>query len=181
MAYEQAMHRLEASQRLENDLKQFGPIAAIYETARFRLEYDEHGRRVSVAWNDAYRELLGYDSDEEFPQTLQSFYNHIVAEDLENVGHAMDLLENSVHVDSTYDVEFRMYKKDRSIVWVRAAAKRIIGSDGKAMHSICLLTDITAQKNLELQKTIYEVFSQEFLTVGIIDIFHNQIHFYNIH
>ncbi len=175
MAYEQAMHRLEASQKLENDLKQFGPVAAIYETARFRLEYDEQGRRVSVAWNDAYRELLGYDSDEEFPQTLQSFYNHIVAEDLENVGHAMDLLENGVHVDSTYAVEFRMYKKDRSIVWVRAAAKRIIGSDGKAMHSIGLLTDITAQKNLELQKTIYEVFSQEFLTVGIIDIFHNQI------
>ncbi|ORT99327.1 Phytochrome, two-component sensor histidine kinase [Anaerovibrio sp. JC8] len=175
MLFEQVTQRLEATQKRENDLRWFGPVSAIYETAKFRLEYDENGKRTAVTWNAAYRKLLGYETDEEFPQNLQTFYNHIVAEDLENVGHAMDMMEASDVDDSVHDVEFRMYKKDRSIVWVRAAARRILGPDGKAKQAIGLLTDITPQKNLELQKTIYEVFSQEFLTVGIIDIFHNQI------
>ncbi len=167
--------QLEATKKSENDIKWYGPVSAIYDTARFRIEYDEHGKRTSVTWNDSYRKLLGYDSDEEFPQTLQSFYNHIVAEDLENVGHAMDMMENDERDDSVHDVIFRMYRKDHSIVWVKAAARRILGDDGKAKQAIGLLTDITDQKNLELQKTIYEVFSQEYLTVGIIDIFHNKI------
>lgn len=175
MLYEQVMHRLEATEKQENDIRWFGPVSAIYDTAKFRIEYDEHGRRMSVTWNDAYKKLLGYENDEEFPQTLQTFYNHIVAEDLEPVGHFMDLMENNDHDDSVHDVEFRMYKKGRSIVWVRAAARRILGTDGRAKQAIGLLTDITPQKNMELQKTIYEVFSQEFLTVGIIDIFHNQL------
>lgn len=169
------MDQLEATKKSENDIKWFGPVSAIYDTARFRMEYDEHGKRIAVTWNDSYRKLLGYDNDEEFPQTLQSFYNHIVAEDLENVGHAMDMMENDERDDSVHDVEFRMYRKDRSIVWVKAAARRVLEPDGKARKAIGLLTDITEQKNLELQKTIYEVFSQEYLTVGIIDIFHNKI------
>lgn len=153
----------------------FGVVYDLNESPRFRVDYDDSGRIVALSWNDAYWKMMGYSNAAEFPQNWPSWFNSIVPEDRELVLNAMEVLRKIDDPRDIHEEEFRLYNKDRSIRWIHVAARREIGPDGRPQQVLGVVTDISEQKWLELQTRIFYIFSQEFVTVNIIDVMKHKL------
>ena len=153
----------------------FGTVYDLNESARFRVDYDDNGQIVALSWNDAYWKMLGYSNAFELPQNYPAWFNTIVPDDREQVVRAMDVLGKISDPKDVHEEEFRIYAKNKSIRWLRVAARRVFGWDGKPKQVLGIAKDISNQKALELQTRIFEIFSREFVTVNIIDVINRRL------
>lgn len=116
--------------------------------------------RFTAKWvSQGLCELLGYRSQEDFAQaTGNSSQGFIVEEDYGPMQEqVMRYLQNS----NSYSVEYRVRRKDGSILYVMDIGKQICDRDGEKVIS-CFITDITAHKEqeLELRRVNKEVVQQ---------------------
>ena len=166
----------------EDAAKWFGTVYDLNEAARFRVDYDENGRLMALSWNDAYWKMFGYTRASEFPQSWPSFFNSIVPDDQELVLSAMEVLGKLTDPRDIHEEEFRVYNKDKSIHWIHVAARRVIDPEGHPQQVVGIVTDISERKRDELHTRIFDIFSQDYVTVNIVDVINHRlrmIRYYN--
>ena len=105
-----------------------------------------------VIWSDQLRHLLGFSSEEDFPNLLDSLSSRLHPEDFERM-----LDSFSKHVfDKTgktpFDVECRLLKRDNVYAYYRAYGETIRDEEGNALRVAGALRDITEEKEFELEK-----------------------------
>ena len=98
----------------------------------------------SVPW----KKMIGYE-DNEFVNAFESWEKILHPDDAEKVKAAIAASHSSK--DGSYDVINRLQHKDGSWVWILARGKTIFNEEGKAVRMVGFHTDITQQKNLELE------------------------------
>ncbi len=102
--------------------------------------------------NQRMLEFLGYQSQEEYAQATGGLIiNSILMEDRERL--QSDILQQLKQRDE-YEVEFRMIKKDGSLIWINEKGKTTITVSGRPAI-ISLGVDISTQKEYEHQLSLY--------------------------
>ncbi len=93
-----------------------------------------------------WKERLGYGVNE-IPDTVMAWENLIHPEDYEWVTETLNDYISKKTLE--YNVEYRMVKRDGSIVWIQDAGQAIWDADGKPLRMCGTHTDISARKEAE--------------------------------
>jgi PAS domain S-box-containing protein len=92
-----------------------------------------------------YKELLGY-SEDEFPNTISTFWSHLHPEDRPWATTAL-----TAHFERRYpyDIEYRMRTKSGEYRWFRARGQAMWNEMGEPVRMAGSITDITKNKEAE--------------------------------
>ena len=78
---------------------------------KWHAEFDEKGELLKVVFEESFRKLLGY-TDEEYPNTKDSFEKSIHPDDRENAATQIKNLQAKHPEGLDYDVEYRLLTKN---------------------------------------------------------------------
>ncbi|NLA78059.1 MAG: PAS domain S-box protein, partial [Erysipelothrix sp.] len=108
--------------------------------------------RNSIYFSKRWKLMLGYE-DDELENNFNNFVNLVYQADRDFVLSQRDLLESGDL--NKYDIEFSMYHKDGSPIWVRSKAHGVYDEQGKLLRMVGSHENITKAKedNLALVQT----------------------------
>lgn len=154
-----------------------GGIVMLRSNAEFTITYA----------NTGYYKLVGYTQEEIANKFQYSAARLVYPEDLPP---AIESLKQQLSVGNKFYIEARVIKKDTSLIWISFIG--IFSPEIDNPHLCCVLTDITAQKNIlndlmlerTYTRTILElsddiIFDYNFATDSI-SISDNLLHFFDI-
>ena len=105
-------------------------IHASLNSGPWSMEFDETGEMTSCVWTDTFRNMLGYTSEEDFPDVLESWSSLLHEEDKPHVMREYwDTVRDYTGV-KTYDVEYRLLTRDKGWRWFHAAGRLARRDDG---------------------------------------------------
>lgn len=79
--------------------------------------YNEDGSVRELNWGKTLRKMLGYENEEDFPNTLESWLKSLHKQDYEEV---MEGLNKAMYETGVVDQSYRMVCKDGSVEWFHA-------------------------------------------------------------
>ncbi len=131
------IEELVATNRLLTDLTEAGSWV---------IDYAPDGSVASVQWGDGFRRLMGYKDWHDFPNELESFVQGIHPEDRKAFveGITTNVFDESIMRTAGYD--FRFFKKDGSIRWLRSKGMLSRDSEGRPLQYRGVTIDITKEK-----------------------------------
>ncbi len=100
-------------------------------------------------WSQQFRRLVGYETEAEFPDVLESWASKLHPEDLDRVVNAFTAHLTDRTGRTPYDVEYRLRCKDGSFRWFRARGQTKRAADGTPLRVVGALADISLQKQEE--------------------------------
>lgn len=163
-------HELASQQR---HLKSFGDMI---NAALWRIDINGEGEIIGVDWTDEARKMLGYKKKGELPNVLESWTDRIHPDDRERV---MKHFRQSIRTTSegiVHDETFRLRRKNGQYVWYHTLG-RIENLPGNERRLFGIITDITADKQLEAQRNqleqnleIIEALAADYSSVYYIDL-----------
>jgi diguanylate cyclase (GGDEF)-like protein/PAS domain S-box-containing protein len=109
--------------------------------------WDWNVRTDDVYYSPRYKELLGY-ADDEFPNKLEAFVDHLHPDDREA---RVAALNGHLKHGEPYDEEIRLRTRSGEYRWFQARGKSVRGADGEAIRMAGAITDITDRKLAEAQ------------------------------
>ena len=100
-------------------------------------------------WSDQFRRLLGFETEKEFPNVLDSWASRLHPDDAERTFKAFvdHLTDKSGR--TPYDVSYRLKMKSGEFRWFRAKGETKRDQYGNPLRVVGALTDIEAQKQQE--------------------------------
>jgi methyl-accepting chemotaxis protein len=106
-------------------------------------------------WSAEFRRLVGFSSEADFPNIVQSWSDRLHADDIASTfaafgGHLADKTDQA-----RYDVTYRLKMRDGSYRWFRATGGCKHQSDGRTIRACGSLTDVHEQIALR-EKTVQE-------------------------
>lgn len=118
--------------------------------------YDWDLKTNKIYFSPQYTQMLGY-GFEEFGQSLEAVVQHVHKDDLDVVLSTVKQYLNDEIPE--FSIEFRMYHKNKSIIWVNSRGEVVKNYKNEPVRLIGVHRDITNQKNIEenLVETIGEV------------------------
>lgn len=123
---------------------------------RYRLVLEQTGQLVydlditsnTLKWSGAIEQLTGY-LPSEYQISISEWAEQIHPDDRE---YATRLLEKTIESGEPYRVEYRYRRKDGSYFWVEDNGVYLKDETGKPIRMIGAMKDITAQKEMEIEK-----------------------------
>lgn len=115
------------------------------------MEFGEDGEMTSCVWSDTFRHMLGYTSEEDFPNVLESWSDLLHEEDKPHVMREYWSTVRDLSGAKTYNVEYRLLTKDKGWRWFHAAGRLARRDDGSPVAFFGLFVDIDEQKKMEDQ------------------------------
>jgi len=100
-------------------------------------------------WSQQFRRLLGYETEAEFPDVLESWASKLHPEDLDRVVGAFTAHLTDRTGRTPYDIEYRLRCKDGTFRWFRARGQTKRAADGTPQRVVGALADISLQKHEE--------------------------------
>lgn len=126
-------------------------IHASLHSGPWSMEFGEDGEMTSCVWSDTFRHMLGYTSQEDFPNVLESWSSLLHEEDKPHVMREYwDTVRDYTGV-KTYDVEYRLLTRNNGWRWFHAAGRLARRDDGSPVAFVGVFIDIDDQKKMEEQ------------------------------
>ena len=121
-------------------------------TALWHIEYDEKGEISSCKWSSAFRKILGYDSQEDFPDVWESWLTLIHPDDKAYVEHEYTAVLQDYTGAKIYDIEYRMRSKQGGYRWYRDVAHITRRADGTPLvaEGVVVLEKSSGNERLRL-------------------------------
>ncbi|MGI4981991.1 MAG: methyl-accepting chemotaxis protein [Janthinobacterium lividum] len=143
---------LERDEELDKTLTRFELSREMLSDGLWDLEImagDPISPRNAFWWSQQFRHLLGYETEEEFPNVVDSWVSRLHPEDKEEaVGKFLAHLSD--HSGNTpYDVEYRCRCKDGEYRWFRARGQTRRDAKGLPLRAVGALSAIHVQKEAE--------------------------------
>lgn len=134
--------------------------------------FDRERRSQSVEWSDAFRALLGFESEEDFPNEISAFFGRVHPDDIQNL---ITEYQKAVYDESgkiVYDTEFRARTKGGEYRWFRTTG-RMTGENGDSTWTFYgMLMDIHDKKmtdaELVWRDTLADIMTQNLDSVYFI-------------
>ena len=126
-------------------------IHASLNSGPWSMEFGEDGEMTSCAWSDTFRRMLGYTSEEDFPNVLESWSDLLHEEDKPHVMQEYWSTVRDLSGAKTYDVKYRLLTRNRGWRWFHAAGRLARRDDGSPVSFFGLFIDIEDQVKMEEQ------------------------------
>lgn len=124
-------------------------IYASMNSALWNIEFDMGGEISLCYWSSAFRRMLGFETEKEFPAVLESWTNLIYESDKPFVLQKFWSAINDPTNSSVFDVEFRMQKKNGDFFWFHSAGRITRRTNGSPISFIGVCVDINDRKKME--------------------------------
>ncbi len=139
-----------AARIAENDYKM---LHKLIKSGMWRMYYDKDYNLTKVDWSDDFREMIGYESEEDFPSKLESWEKLIHPEDLPQVLDKMDTFLHDTDGKEDYDVTYRIKTRNRGYRWFRETGTITRREDESPYCFFGVFFDVTDEKErAELEK-----------------------------
>lgn len=149
------------------------------QTGIWILHFDEEGRNVGCTWGESFRQLLGYESEEDFPTERFSLVNAIHPEDRDRAENALHNVIMDRTDKLTYDEEFRVQTKNNGYQWFHSIGRVARREDGSPKTMYGMFANINDKKTHELhirqQMRVIEALSKDYASVWLLQPSHNVI------
>ena len=163
-----------AYEKLNKETNAMQIIHSVLSSGPWTIEFDENGQITKCNWSDTFRKLLGFDSEKEFPNTLEAWSDRLHKSDKNFVLKAFWDTVNDTSGNTVYDVEYRLLTKSNGWKWYHAAGNIIRSADGKPQTYVGLFTDIDENKrneiNLMEQFNIVNALSRDYANILTINL-----------
>ena len=163
-----------AYDKLNNETQAMQIIHSVLDSGPWTMEFDENNQVTKCVWSETFRKLIGFDSEAEFPNMLESWSDRLHKGDKEYVLKAFWDTVNDTSGQTIYDVEYRLLTKDKGWRWYHAAGNVIRSTEGKPLTFVGLFTDIDENKKNELglfeQFNIVNALSRDYANILSIRI-----------
>lgn len=164
----------QAYEKLNKETNAMQIIHSVLNSGPWRIEFDEKGQILKCDWSDTFRKLLGFNLEEEFPNTLEAWSDRLHKSDKDAVLKAFWDTVNDTSGNTVYDVEYRLLTKNSGYKWYHAAGNIIRSADGKPQTYVGLFTDIDENKrneiNLMEQFNIVNALSRDYANILTINL-----------
>lgn len=134
---------------------------------------DPLNREHPVVWTDAFRALLGFCNETEFPNVLESWLSRIHQDDSDKVLRALSMHISDDSGSTPIDVEYRICKRNGEYCWFRTTGMTTRNAKDQSAEFIGTLIDIndkkTKEEDMEFMLTRYKLISRA-LTEGPWDM-----------
>ena len=100
-------------------------------------------------WSQQFRRLVGYETEAEFPDVLESWASKLHPDDVDRVVGAFTAHLTDRTGRTPYDIEYRLRCKDGTFRWFRARGQTKRAPDGTPLRVVGALADISLQKHEE--------------------------------
>ncbi len=126
-------------------------IHAAMGSGLWSMEFDKDAQMISCTWSEVFREMLGYKSEEEFPNRLESWSDLLHEEDKERILKEYWDTVKDYAGEKTYDVEYRLHTRHAGWRWFHAAGRLSRREDGSPITFVGLFVDIDDEKRMAVQ------------------------------
>jgi methyl-accepting chemotaxis protein len=135
--------------------------AVLYEADAF------HPRRAWT-WSAEFRRMLGYETEQEFPDVCQSWSDRLHPEDAPRTFEAFGNHLKVKTGKARYDVVYRLKVRDGSYHWFRATGGCRHSADGLTIRACGSLTDVHAQKMAAADEAREDTVAISALAAGLV-------------
>ena len=137
--------------RIEKEQMSMDNIHAAMGSGLWGMEFNEQAEIKYCMWSDTFRKMVGYDTEEEFPNEIESWINLLYEEDKEQaVQEYWDTVMDYTG-EKTYDVEYRLHTGKAGLRWFHAPGRLSRREDGSPISFTGLFIDIDDEKKMEEQ------------------------------
>ena len=126
-------------------------IHAAMGSGLWSMDFDEDANMVSCTWSDVFRNMLGYEGEEDFPNMLESWSELLHDEDRDRVLRAYWAAVGDYTGGTAYDVEYRLLTKHAGWRWFHAAGRLSRREDGSPITFVGLFMDVDDAKRMAEQ------------------------------
>jgi PAS domain S-box-containing protein len=105
----------------------------------------------TIIWSNKFRNILGYENEEDFPNLISSFHNCLHPDDLLWVPQAITEHMLDKTGKTSYDVEYRAIKKNGELAYIRATGETIRDKNGNPLRVTGTIIDITEMRNIIIE------------------------------
>ena len=102
-------------------------INDVIQSGLWYIDCDEEGKIENVNWSHKFRQMLGYDTEEEFPNQLESWSDLLYPEDKESILHILKEAIADTTNQIKYHVKYRLQMRDGEYQWFEAIVKMMNG------------------------------------------------------
>lgn len=152
-----------AYEQIEREKTAMDTIHAAMGSGRWSVDFDKNASVVSCSWSNVFRSMLGYESEEDFPDKMESWSDLLHKEDEERaLGEFWDTVRDYTGQKS-YDVEYRLLTRHAGWRWFHAAGRLSRREDGTPITFFGLFVDIDDEKKMEEQLVRQKSYLQDAL------------------
>lgn len=106
---------------------------ALHETmgsGAWSNSFDGNGKSCAVEWSDAFRALLGFENEQDFPNDEGFFFKRVHPDDRQYMDEAYERTINDTTGKEIYDIEVRVMIKGGEYRWFRSTGRMKRREDG---------------------------------------------------
>ena len=146
-----AAERARALELLKREQTNLNILHEMLHSGMWTMDFDERGEMTSVFWSDEFRRMLGYESEGDFPNVLESWSVLLSEDDRDRVLKEFNDTISDYTGQMTFDVEYRLQTKDRGWRWFHEVGRPSRREDGSPVTCVGLFVDITERKKMQGQ------------------------------
>lgn len=121
-------------------------FASGFRAGMYIAKFDENEQMTSFEFTDGTREMLGYDGLEDLPNEFDSWVKILIPEERDTIVKLFwDTVKIHRELPDISHAEYRMMKKDGSIIWVTGAGEFIRREDGSLEIYMGCYREVTAE------------------------------------
>ncbi len=147
--------QMEQSKRLEVETQRHDAIDSTLSEGSWSMNVvgrDPSNPNNAFWWSQQFRNLLGFQNENDFPNVLNSWSDRLHPEDKQAALDAFNNHVNDYSGNTPFDIEYRLMKKDGTYRWFKAIGKTVRESDGTPIVVAGSILDITdSKKNKKIE------------------------------
>lgn len=140
-----------AYDQIEKEKMSMDNIHSAMNSGFWSMDFNEQAEIISCTWSDVFRRMVGYESEETFPNRIESWTDLLYEEDKERIIKEYWDTVRDFAGEKTYDVEYRLYTGHAGLRWFHAAGRLSRREDGSPITFSGLFVDIDDEKKMEEQ------------------------------
>lgn len=135
--------------QIEKEQEAMDNIHTAMGSGLWSMEFNEKAEIISCTWSDVFREMVGYEKEEEFPNRLESWSDLLYEQDKERTLKEFWDTVKDYTGEKNYNVEYRLHTKNAGCRWFHAAGRLSRREDGSPVTFVGLFVDIDDEKKME--------------------------------
>ena len=135
--------------QIEKEKMSMDNIHAAMGSGFWSMDFNEQAEIVSCTWSDVFRRMVGYESEEAFPNRIESWIDLLYEEDKEQTLKEYWDTVMDFSGEKTYDVEYRLHTGHAGLRWFHAAGRLSRREDGSPITFSGFFVDIDDEKKME--------------------------------
>lgn len=133
------------------------------------IDCDGQGQSFKYVYSHEFRRMLGYHDILDFPNCANSWLDLIHPEDKKRVEEQLEMAIQSDRIK--YDVEYRMYVKDKGYQWFKDSAKVIRRLDGTCQRMVGIFINIEKNKQAQKKQQRSDAFHRAYTTANLSEYY----------